>query len=104
MSVLSDLKTFRKEFIICIYPKKVFLYVGGLNSTVDYRLKISLARFYYDSLILKGFKQESHRGKMKNPLGTSPNSGCLFTNSTDRDKYLSWIMIRLYHRLRESEK
>lgn len=89
MPVLSDLKTFRKELIICIYSTKVFLYVGGLNSTMDCRLKISLARFYSDSLILKGFKQESHRGKMKNPLGTSRDSGCLFTNSTDRDKYLS---------------
>lgn len=60
-----DLKTFRKELITCIYSTKVFLYVGVLNSTVDYRLEIPLARFYSDSQILKGFKQESHRGKMK---------------------------------------
>lgn len=65
MPVLSDLKAFREELITCIYSTKVFLYVGGLNSTRDYRLKISLARFYSDSLILKGLKQESHRGKMK---------------------------------------
>ena len=65
MPVLSDLKTCRKELLTCIYSTEVFLYVGGLDSTRDYRLKISLARCYSDSLILKGLKHESHRGKMK---------------------------------------